>query len=457
MTSETAKNNQDDLSRRVEAFRTVFPEFVIKDASGALRLDVERLKETFPVSEKSEFIWPGKQKAVLESRLETAKKLRPWREESRDWDKTRNAYIEGDNLDFLKIARTDLAGKVDLIYIDPPYNTGSESFVYRDDFSNSKQDVSSNWASMFYSRLLLARDFLKDSGAIFVSIDDHEYANAVKILDEAFGRENYVATIVWEMKREAKGIPPKSMCVSNHEYILCYSKNGSYRFIGDFRDVEDGFSNPDFDPRGPWKRQYLQRFGQGFREKTIVDPVTGRAYTFETPYTQEKLNRWVAEGRVIFPTPPYKYPARKEFFCEYANPYKPIVTSWGLFSTKVGSEKLKSLFDGKKVFDYSKPIDLLTTLLRRALRSDGLVMDFFAGSGTLGHAVMALNAEDGGSRQFILAQTPEPCGKKSVAYKLGYRDISAICRERLRRAGDLLLTEAADQNLDVGFRAYRIE
>lgn len=454
--NRSIKQAQNELTRRIEQLRAIFPECVV-DEEDTVRVDFEKLKEFLGAPETNEFVWMGKRAASAEARRETYKSLRPWRAESRNWKDTRNIYVEGDNLDFLKLARQDLAGQIDLIYIDPPYNTGRGTFVYRDDFSDSKGDRSSNWASMFYPRVLLAREFLKDSGAIFVSIDDREHANAIKIMDEIFGRENFVATIVWESKREAKGIPPKSMSVTNHEYILCYSKNGSYRFVGDMRNVSDGFANPDSDPRGPWKRQYLQRFGQGFRERTIVDPATGRAYTFETPYTQEKLNRWIAEGRVIFPTPPYKYPARKEFFNEYDNPYKPIVTSWGLFSTKVGSEKLKSLFDGKKVFDYSKPLDLMTTLLRRAMRPDGLVMDFFAGSGTIGHAVVALNAEDGGARRFILVQAPESCGRRSVAYKLGYNDISAICRERLRHAGDLLLSESARESLDVGFRAYRIE
>lgn len=454
--------NEERIQKFV-ALQTLFPECVFErrypDGRIDYDLDLDRLLEELEVKESYRFEWVGKRAARNEVFTPTAKQLAPDLAGSRNWSETQNVLVEGDNLDALKLLQRDYLGKVDLIYIDPPYNTGSNTFVYNDDFSVSLPegaDSHSHWCSTLFSRLILSRSLLAEDGAIFVSIDDCEYANAVKLLDEVYGRKNFVASIVWESKREAKGIPPKTMCVKNHEYILCYSKNGEYRFIGEPRNVEDGFSNPDGDPRGPWKRQYLQRFGLGFPQRTIFEPSTGRAFTFETPYTQEKLERWIAEGRVIFPTGRNKYPARKEFFYEYKNPFKPIVTSWGLFSTKVGSEQLKSLFDEKKVFDYSKPVELLSTLLRRAMRSDALVLDFFAGSGTLGHAVMALNAEDGGTRRFILVQSAESCGKKSVAHKQGYQTISSICKERLRRAGDLI-EQVGATSVDIGFRLYKIE
>lgn len=453
-----------DSELKLLKLRKLFPECVStkKDDCGnvSYEVDFDKLRLELGFQETYSFSWVGKRAALQEALCTTHKRLCPSKRASKNWDRTQNVYIEGDNIDALKLLRKDYAQKVDAIYIDPPYNTGNNTFVYNDDFSRTSAgtlDLHSNWCSTFYSRLLLSRDLLTDSGAIFVSIDDCEYANAVKILDEVYGRDNFVATIVWNSKREAKGIPPKNMCVKNHEYIICYSKDGSYRFVGELRNVEDGFSNSDGDPRGPWKRQYLQRFGQGFAKRTIVDPQTGRSFRFETPYTQEKLERWIAEGRVIFPDSSEKFPARKEYFYEYKNPYKPIVTSWGLFSTKVGSEKLKRLFGGQKVFDYAKPLDLLTTLLRRAVGPNALILDFFAGSGTLGHAVMALNAEDGGSRRFILVQAPESCGRKSDAYKLGYCNISEICRERLRLAGEELIVQTGNVDLDVGFRSYTIK
>ncbi|MBQ4202899.1 MAG: site-specific DNA-methyltransferase [Thermoguttaceae bacterium] len=463
--------DRESLEKKIAALAKLFPECVALSAGpdGAVspRVDLDALRRSLgeaalEAPERYEFTWPGKRAAVRDAARESRKSLAPWPEESYFWDAARNFYIEGDNLDVLKLVTPRWRGKFDLIYIDPPYNTGSSAFVYRDDFSKygapSRDDPDlshANWCSMLFSRLLLARPLLAETGALFMSIDDGEYANAVKILDEIFGREHFVATVVWETKKEPKGIPPAAMRVNNHEYILCYAKSSAFRFVGDPRDVSAGFANPDGDPRGPWKRQYLQRFGCGFRERTVVDPATGRAYTFETPYAQEKLDRWIAEKRIIFPTSPSRYPARKEFFSEYKNPYKPIVTSWGLFSTKVGSEELKRLFGGEKVFDYAKPLELLKTLVRRAAPPDAFALDFFAGSGALGHAVMAVNAEDGGSRRFALVQAPEPCGKRSAAYRLGFPNIGAICRERLRRAGELLMRESGAEPADVGFRAYR--
>lgn len=456
-------NSNRDLNNKLAELRKLFPDCVAetdsKDGKKYI-VDIDKLCGKLGIEETYRFCWTGKNKALQEANRTTRVRLSPKRELSRDWRKTKNVYVEGDNLKALKALQRDYEGKVDAIYIDPPYNTGTNTFVYRDDFSttqNGVTDLHSKWLSMMFSRLIVSRNLLADSGAIFVSINDNEYANTIQLLDEVYGHENYVTTIVWDSKREAKGIPPKSMCVKNHEYIICYSKNGNYRFIGDLRCVEDGFTNPDSDPRGPWKRQYLQRFGQGFPLRSIINPDSGKSFTFETPYTQEKLDSWIMEGRVIFPDSENRYPARKEFFQEYQNPYKPIVTSWGLFSAKVGSEQLKSLFDGKKVFDYPKPLELLKILLRRTVRPDALVMDFFAGSGSFGHAVMELNAEDNGKRRFILIQSPEACRKRSEAFKWGYANVSAICMERLRRAGDMLKKQKGNSKLDVGFRVYTLE
>lgn len=474
---KTNDKNNAQVDDNIAKLAEVFPECVLekRQKNGVVKrcVDFEKLcgalglSEEYYCREKELFTWVGKKNAYEETLRPTEKTLLRMPEWEFKSKKTNNVYIEGDNLDVLKILCARKFRGVDIIYVDPPYNTGYVNFVYNDRFNSSNKrkrrlkstndewnEIYSDWRSMFYSRMILAREILADTGAVFVSVDDCEQANAVKILDEVYGRQNFVATFVWETKREAKGIPPASMRVANHEYILCYSKSSAFRFNGDPRNVNDGFANPDNDPRGPWKRQYLQRFGLGFREKTIVDPGSGRTFTFETPYTQEKLERWIEEKRVIFPTSPKNYPARKEFFAEYKNPFKPVVTSWGLFSTKVGSEEVKKLFGGVKVFDYPKPLELLKTLLRRAAPKNALVMDFFAGSGTLGHAVMALNAEEGAALRFLLVQAPEPCGKRSAPYKAGFENIGAICRARLIRAAITL--DKGCQDVDLGFRAYRV-
>jgi len=424
------------------------------------------MKKPTETEEKLEFLWPGKAEARREASIPPVCHLVPCREESVNWDETENLYIEGENLEALRLLQETHAGKVRLIYIDPPYNTGRD-FIFRDSFQNSGgnqgktqekvpkpqgKTLHAPWCSMMLPRLILAQKLLAEDGAICISIDDHEAANLRLLCDEVFGQENFVAQLVWQTKREAKGIPPKLMCVPNHEYILVYARSPKFRFLGDPRNVQDGFSNPDDDPRGPWKRQYLQRFGQGFKVRSVTNPENGMVFSFETPYTEEKMARWAEEGRIIFPASTDKYPARKEFFSEYANPFKPIVTSLGLFSTKVGSEELKRLFENVKVFDYAKPLDLLVTLFRRTIR-EGFILDFFSGSATTGHAVMKLNAEDDGKRKFILVQRPEPCGEKTHAAQAGYANISEIGKERLRRAA----TRYGTLEIDSGFRVFRIE
>ncbi len=329
-----------------------------------------------------------------------------------------NFLIEGDNLASLKLLEKTHKGKIDLIYIDPPYNTGNKDFVYDDVFIDINDTFRhSKWLSFMSSRLEIAKNLLSENGVIFISIDDNEQAQVKLLCDSIFGYENFVANLVWETKREAKGIPPVKMCVVNQEYILVYSKTRNFKFLGDKRNVQDGFKNPDNDVRGPWKRQYLQRFGQGFSIRTITNPANGMVFSFETPYTEEKMNKWIEEGVIIFPATADKYPARKEYFYEYGNPYKPIVTSMGLYSTKVNSEKLKELFDNKKVFDYSKPTDLMVDILKKSVKNNVTILDFFAGSGTTGHAVMKLNAEDGGERKFILCTNNENNICREVTYE----------------------------------------
>ena len=482
-------HTQDLTDRNIEKLAGLFPNCITetRDKNGTLvkAVNLETLKQMFSRvvedgNETYEFTWVGKKAAAAEAFKPINKILRPCPEESVDWDNAQNLYIEGDNLDALKLLREKYLNKVKLIYIDPPYNTGND-FIYKDNFRLSEKDwaekngvkvekrkrqseknldysrIHSDWLSMIYSRLLIARDFLTDDGVIFISIDDNEIDNLKKICEEVFGASNFVCTFIWNTKKAAQGMATANMVVTNHEYILVYAKEKSnFRFQGLDRDENNGFSNPDNDPRGLWKRQYLQRLGQGLPVRTIIDPATGNTFSFETPYTQEKLERWIQEGRIIFPADPSKYPARKEFLSEYAHKQQ-LVTSLGLFATKATTEKLYSLFDGKKVFNNPKP-DTLIQFLVGQVAKDALVLDFFSGSATTAHAVMQLNAQDGGKRRFIMVQLPEECDKNSEAYKAGYKTICEIGKERIRRAG-AQIKESVNPNessLDTGFRVYKI-
>ena len=433
--------------------------------------------------EAYEFTWVGKKAAIVEANKPIRKTLRPCMEESKDWDTTENLYIEGDNLEVLKLLQESYLGKVKMIYIDPPYNTGND-FIYADDFVRSQREEDaqmgmydedenrlfknidtdgrfhSDWCSMIYSRLTLARNLLTDDGVILISINEYEASNLSKICEEAFGRENFVCRFGWETKKAAQGMTTANMVVDNQESIYVYAKQiGMFKFRGLDRDETNGFSNPDKDPRGLWKRQYLQRLGQGLPVRTIVDPDTGNEFSFETPYAQDKLNRWIEEKRIIFPSDPTKYPARKEFLSEYENRQQ-LVTSLGLFATKSTTEKLYNIFDGIKIFSNPKPDTLMYFIIQQCAKSpDSIVLDFFSGSATTAHAVMQLNAEDGGHRKFIMVQLPEKCDEASEAYKAGYKNICEIGKERIRRAGDKIKSESpmTTQDLDIGFRVLKLD
>ena len=342
-----------------------------------------------------------------------------------------NLIIHGDNLLALKALLPRYAGQVKCIYIDPPYNTGNADWVYNDKVNSplmkswlriavdrEDQTRHDKWLCMMWPRLQILKDLLRDDGAIFVSIDDNEQHYLRSIMDEIFGEENFISAFNWQTKKGAQGMQTQNMIVPNHEYILVYSKMGeSFTFIGEKR-TEEGFSNPYNDKRGPWKRQYLQRIGQNLPIRTIVNPENGMEFTFETPYTQEKLDKWILEKRIVFPQTTDNYPARKEFLNEYQRP-KQLVTSLGLHATKATTEKLYSLFGGEKVFSNPKPDTLLKYLFSVTLEKNDIILDSFAGSGTTAHAVLDLNKEDGGNRKFILVECED------------YAD--SITAERVRR------------------------
>ena len=417
--------------------------------------------------------------------------LRPCREESVNFDSTENLYIEGDNLEVLKLLHENYLGKVKIIYIDPPYNTGND-FIYNDDYSRNTGDYvaesgqldsegnrlvsntesngrfHTDWLNMIYPRLRVAKDLLRPDGAIFVSIDEHEHANLLKIMFEIFGKENYIDSIVWDKKASAKGVPPRNLMVNVHEYIVAFQRSDAFKFIGEKRTIEEGgFKNPDNDPRGPWRVSNIKSTTKPIEDAfTITDPETRKQYTNTWAFSKESLDRMIREKRILWKE---SLPKQKEFLYEMTNENKAIKSNFGVFDAQSTTVFLKKLLP-QVHFDNPKPIGLMKYLVGVAL-SDGIIMDFFSGSATTAQAVMENNLEDGAKRQFILVQIPDPLDKNTEAYKVGIRTICDIGKERLRRVGKTLLEDYEKKNAgtdlfsqgdnttppDVGFRVLKLD
>ena len=423
--------------------------------------------------EAYEFTWVGKKAAIVEANKPIRKTLRPCVEESKDWDTTENLYIEGDNLEVLKLLQESYLGKVKMIYIDPPYNTGND-FIYADDFMRSQEEENaqmgmydedenrlfkntdtngrfhSDWCSMIYSRLMLARNLLTEDGVIFISIDDNEQENLKKICDEVFGAENFIAQLIWEKKFAPQNDDKYITAV--HDYILVYAKVKSMwspKLQKRNDDALQKFKNPDNDPRGVWTSGDLtsKTKAQG-HSYAIVSP-SGKAFyppegrqwapAYETYLKLKDDNRlWFGENGT-------NVPRQKQFLSEIQSG---IVPTSILFYSECGhnqeaKKELISLMSGiGNSFETPKPTRLLRKVLGLVnLSDDDIILDFFSGSATTAHAVMQLNAEDGGHRKFIMVQLPEKCDEASEAYKAGYKNICEIGKERIRRAGEKLLQD----------------
>ena len=418
------------------------------------------------------------------------KTLRPCRDESVDFDNTENLYIEGDNLEVLKLLQETYLGKIKMIYIDPPYNTGND-FVYNDNFAESAeeyidksgqydeegnrlvQNTESNgrfhtdWLNMMYPRLKLARDLLADDGVIFISIDDNEQKNLKNICDEIFGETNFLAQVVWE--RSFSPINLMKHFSPSHDYVLCYANNiemaccnGIPRSDG----ADSRYSNPDNDPRGVWSSSDIS-VGPAIEDNIYkiktpsgryVEPPAGRSWSLSRKAFQERLN----DNRIWFGTDGNSVPRIKRFLSELRKTGITPMTIWKhteVDHSQGATQKLAKLFDGKKYFDYPKPVDLLHRIVSLYSEQECIILDFFSGSATTAHAVMKLNAEDGGKRKFIMVQLPEECDEKSEAYKAGYKNICEIGKERIRRAGKKIKDESplTTQDLDIGFRVLKLD
>jgi adenine-specific DNA-methyltransferase len=487
----------DFTEENIARLTKLFPNCVTeaRDEKGVLKraIDFDLLRQELSdhvvegPRERYHLDWPGKKEALLAANAPIAKTLRPCREESVDFDMTKNLFVEGDNLDALKLLQETYLGKVKMIYIDPPYNTGDD-FIYEDNFAASKDDYlersnqrdqvggrliantehngrfHSDWLSMIYSRLKLARNLLKSDGLIFISIDDNEYANLYSACSEIFGYRNYVGTILWKKKTNGNNmghIPPV------HDYILCFCVDTSEVDIVGFSISEEyisaTYSNPDNDPKGSWTTSDLSANHEGPIFE-IVNPNTGKGYWPARGrywvFNESEVKRRIEQGRIIFGRNGKSGPIQKKYFSEReSNKTKP--ESWwdrhGLNAD--GTKELGELFV-PKIFDHPKPTTLLTKIIEISTESDDLILDFFAGSASLPHAVMAQNAVDGARRSFIGVQLPEECDPKSVALKVGgFRTIAELAKERIRRAGKKIKEEAGATaaNLDIGFRVFKVD
>lgn len=501
---ERLKMHTPDLAdENFAKLAALFPNAVTetKDENGnvvrAIDADVLRQEISATVVEGSQeryqFTWPDKKKSVVLANQPIAKTLRLDREKSVGRDgtpgsiDTENIYIEGDNLDALKLLQETYLGKVKMIYIDPPYNTGND-FIYEDDFSQDAdeylgnsgqfdeegnrlvQNTESNgrfhtdWLNMLYPRLRLAKDLLTDDGVIFISIDDNEYSHLKDICDEIFGNQSYLATFVW--KRRASSQMDKSKCSADHEYILAYKGKCFDALRGIDKDFK-GYSNPDNDPRGPWTTGDLTVGMTGDMRPNqyydLVDPKTGKIYKPNYnrvwSYIPESMNQLIAENRIVFPEDTSKRPMKKRFASELDSRTNPEST-W-LDKVGMNTEGTKQMYElfGKAFFSYTKPVSLIKELVLQVVNKDDIVFDFFSGSATTAHAVMQLNAEDGGHRKFIMVQLPEQTDAKSEAYKAGYKTICEIGEERIRRAGKKIKEESplTTADLDIGFRVFKVD
>lgn len=440
--------------------------------------------------EAYEFNWVGKQAARAEVLKPIKKTLRPVKEDSVDWDNTQNLYIEGDNLEVLKLLQKSYLGKVKMIYIDPPYNTGND-FVYHDDFAMSADEYAeasgsvdelgnkyiknmdsngrfhSDWCSMIYSRLMVARTLLAEDGVIFISIDEHEEENLKKISNEIFGCSNFVGTIIWERafapKNDAKYLS------DSHDYVLVFAKTIDKFQIGLLPRSEEAnarYKNPDNDPRGPWTADNMtvKTYSANYDYEivtpngSVMSPPNGRCWFT----SKERMDKLIQENRVWFGETGGNMPRLKRFLSDVQQGMT-ATTIWKYTEVghnQEGRQELKKLFDNKGYFDGPKPLRLISRILTIAnLSANSIILDFFSGSATTAHAVMQLNAEDGGNRKFIMVQIPEETPEDSEARKAGYNTIPEIAKERIRRAGKKIKEESplTTADLDTGFRVFRLD
>lgn len=493
--------SKDNVQANIEKIKALFPNAVtevIRDGKTTLAVDFDVLKQemsSFLIDDKEEryqFTWPDKKKSILLANSPISATLRPCKEESVDFDNTQNLYIEGDNLDVLKLLQETYLGKIKMIYIDPPYNTGND-FVYNDDFAKSSEEYLANsgqydeqgnrlvhntesngrfhtdWLNMLYPRLKIAKDFLTDDGVIFISMDENESVNLRKICDEVFGCQNYLTDFIRKTKSQTND--STNGINYQHEYVFAYAKEiTKAKLCGEIKDTSN-YRNPDNDPNGAWivdnpsarSGSENARFGITNPYTGMVDyPPQGRYWAF----AKSTFEKWVQTGKAVFKKevkPGERGFIVKKYLSELRSKYNLVdslfATSNG-FMNQVATKEMNEIFnDIGENFSYPKPLSLVYSLIKYADSKGSIILDFFSGSATTAHAVMQLNAEDGGNRKFIMVQLPEVCDEKSEAYKAGYKNICEIGKERIRRAGKKIKEEngLTATNLDTGFRVLKLD
>ena len=512
----------DMAERNVEMLGQMFPNCLTEtiNADGKLvrAIDFDKLRQELAcevvegAEERYQFTWPDKRAAIRLANSPINKTLRPCREESVDFDNTENLYIEGDNLEVLKLLRENYLGKVKMIYIDPPYNTGND-FVYNDDFAQSQAEFASqsglfddegnrmadpmvqntesngrfhtDWLNMIYPRLKVAKDLLADDGVIFISIDDNEVRNLKIVCDEVFGEHNFIGIV--SVKGNPRGRQSSTYLAQVHDFLLLYRKSSLLQLKGfDISEEEIKKRFNKADENGAYEEWELRKRGAGSRRidvPTLYYPIYYSTKThlistvnFDdadveiTPklsdgtdgrwrWSKEKVEADKAKLYVRKNTKGvYNIFERKEL-SEKSTQLAPTIWDFSEVNTELGTKLVRLLFDGKAFFDFPKPIGLILRMLKLMPCNDFITLDFFSGSATTAHAVMQLNAEDGGNRKFIMVQWPEQTDEKSEAYKAGYKNICEIGKERIRRAGKKIKEEAGlqGQNLDTGFRVLKLD
>ena len=496
----------DLVNQNIEKIAALFPNCVTEGSNGKT-IDFDLLKQELSHAivegnkERYRLEWPGKKEAIVTANLPTTKTLRPIREDSVNFDNTENIYIEGDNLEVLKLLQESYLGKIKMIYIDPPYNTGND-FIYKDNFARDTREellesgqkdednnrlvvnpetsgrYHSDWLSMMYPRLKLARNLMTNDGVIFISIDDNEVHNLRKICDEIFGENNFLSNIIWE-KRFTRSNNSKTFATLT-EHVLCFRKSDALSEIKEPRNekADSTYSNPDNDSRGVWTSvSYVnpatkeQRPNLSYEltnpitEEKVSHPTNAWKYEQTTYAKHQEENKlyWGKDGKNT-------YPRLKRFLFEMDGGMVPV-NFWSRQETGTTDEASKSLelLMGGKVFDFPKPIGLIKKAIKMGMKEDDFILDFYSGSGTTANSIMQLNAEDGAKRKYILVQLPEITIDKSEAYKAGFKNICEIGKERIRRSAIKIKEEKLQKakkdgmfadftdNQDYGFRVYRLD
>jgi adenine-specific DNA-methyltransferase len=500
LTAADPESHSPDLAaENLAALQALFPELITEGPDGVVvNVDVLKAlvgdKTVSDADEKYGLNWHGKRRARQLALTPSTGTLRPCPEESVDWDTTQNLMIEGDNLEVLKLLQKSYAGKVKLIYIDPPYNTGKD-FVYPDNFQDNIKNyleltgqtgeggkrLSTNteasgrfhtdWLNMMYPRLKLARNLLREDGAIFISCDDGEVDNLRIILDDIFGLENFVAQFVWKARQFTDARATTNVS-TDHEYILAYARDAGFALRGVERD-ESKFTNPDNDPRGPWMSRSM--LGLATRDQRpnlhyhIIEPVTGRRFPPNPStgwrYSSEKMHRLIEERSILFPSKDDGRPREKKFRKDMLAEFIAFRTIIDGVHTADGTEEIRSLF-GKEVFSFPKPTELLRQLVEQVTDTGDIVMDFFAGSGTTAHAVWQQNKDPEDLQRWILVQLPEPLDNCNKDQKVAAdfcdalnkpRNIAELTKERLRRAAMKIREENPLLAGDLGFRVFKLD